>query len=163
MKTVAVRKAQPSDAAEMAAVLARSFAEYEALYTPDAFAATTPKSDEIRRRFSEGEMWVATLEERIVGTVSVIPENESLYIRSMAILPEARATGLGERLLIEIENFAVAGGYRRLFLCTTPFLHRAIRLYERFGFAVSSESPQELKGTPLVTMSKKLLVSSKHD
>lgn len=137
-------------------MLAESFAEYKSLYTAKAYAATTPNSDAIRKRFAEGATWVAELEEKIVGTVSVVPEDESLYIRSMAILPAARGNRIGERLLAVIEDFAVANGYRRLFLSTTPFLHRAIRLYENFGFKRSDEAPNELYGTPLVTMSKEL-------
>ena len=72
----------------------------------------------------------------------------------MAILPEARGAGIGKQLLIEIENFAVAGSYRRLFLSTTPFLYRAIRLYGQFGFVRSGVD--DLYGTSLLTMSKHL-------
>jgi GNAT superfamily N-acetyltransferase len=134
--------------------LPNRFAEYEALYTAEGFAATTPNSDVIETRLAEGATWIAVFEEKIVGTVSVIPEGESLYIRSMAILPEARGAGIGEQLLTEIENFAVAGGYRRLLLSTTPFLYRAIRLYGKFGFVRSGVA--DLYGTPLLTMSKNL-------
>ncbi|MBA3786754.1 MAG: GNAT family N-acetyltransferase [Acidobacteria bacterium] len=94
-----IRTAQPDDARAIASVLAESFAEYESLYTAEAFAATTPNEAVIKNRFDEGEMWIAVLGEKIVGTVSVVPENESLYIRSMAILPAARGAGIGERLL----------------------------------------------------------------
>jgi putative acetyltransferase len=158
MKEVEIRIAEPEDASEIASVLAESFAEYESLYTADAYAATTPKSDVIRDRFGEGEMWVAVLDGKVVGTVSVVFENESLYIRSMAILPIARGNKIGEQLLTKIENYA-ANGYRRLFLSTTPFLHRAIRLYENFGFQPNDEPPHELCGTPLLTMVKSLHIS----
>jgi len=137
-------------------VLARSFAEYKSLYTDEAYAATTPDGNTIRKRFAEGTTWIGALGGEIVGTVSVVPEDGSLYIRSMAVLPAARGGRIGERLLKEIENFAVAEGYRHLFLSTTPFLHRAIRLYEKFGFERSDEPPHELYGTPLVTMRKNL-------
>lgn len=99
-------------------------------------------------------MWVAEHERQIVGTVSVVPEGDSLHLRSMAILPAARGARIGERLLREIETFARANAYSRLFLSTTPFLHRAIRLYQRFGFEPTDQPPHELFGTPLLTMSK---------
>ncbi len=160
MKEVEIRTAEPIDTVEIASVLAESFAGYESLYTADAYAATTPKSNVIRDRFGKGEMWVAVLDEKVVGTVSVVPENESLYIRSMAILPTARGNEIGEQLLTKIEDYAVANGYRRLFLSTTPFLHRAISLYENFGFQTNDEPPHELYGTPLITMAKSLQVSN---
>lgn len=156
VKYAEIRKASPSDAPEIASVLAEAFAEYKSLYTAKAYAATTPDSSAIKKRFDEGTTWVAAIEGKIVGTVSVVPENESLYIRSMAILPAARGSGIGERLLARIEDFAAANGYRRLYLSTTPFLHRAIRLYEKLGFETTDQPPHELYGTPLVTMSKDL-------
>jgi len=149
-----IRLARPDDAPAIATALRTSFIEYESLYTPGGYAATTPKADEITRRFAEGQTWVAESSGEIVGTVSVVPEQDSLYIRSMAVVPAARGAHIGERLLMEIENFAFAGAYKRLFLSTTPFLYRAIRLYESFGFIRNDEPPHELFGTPLVTMSK---------
>jgi len=153
---ITIRFAQPDDAAAIAATLRNSFVEYESLYTPEGYAATTPNEAEIRRRFAEGQTWVAESPIQIVGTVSGLPKGNSLYIRSMAVLPAARGSGLGERLLREIENFALAEGYARLFLSTTPFLYRAIRLYKSFGFTRDNEPPNDLFGTPLVTMSKTL-------
>lgn len=149
-----LRIAAPEDSGTVAAVLAESFAEYQSSYTPGAFAATVPTVDEIKKRFGEGTMWVAVIGDKIVGTASVVPKNDSLYVRSMAIRPEARGNRIGERLLKEIEDYAVARNYRRLFLNTTPFLERAIRLYEKFGFVRCGED--DLFGTPLWTMEKSL-------
>lgn len=41
-------------------------------------------------------------------------------------------------------------------LSTTPFLARAIRLYEQSGFQPTTEGPSDLFGTPLFTMVKTL-------
>jgi len=147
-----IKTAHPEDAQIIASLLAESFAEYEPLYTAAAFSATTPNEAVIKNRFGEGEMWIDVLGKKIVGTVSVVPKNKSLYIRSMAILPEARGHRIGERLLTEIENYAVADGFGRLILSTTPFLYRAIRLYKKFGFERFGSS--DLCGTPLIEMEK---------
>jgi putative acetyltransferase len=72
----------------------------------------------------------------------------------MVVRPTARGQRIGERLLAQVENFAVAEGLGRLFLSTTPFLDRAIRLYERLGFQRINEGPHDLFGTPLFTMEK---------
>src|SRR5258708_32770281 len=97
----------------------------------------------------EGPVWVAIDEEEIVGTVSVVAEAESPYIRGMAVLPSARGARIGALLLIHIEEFARREGFSRWFLSTTPFLDRAIRLYERFGFQRTSDEPREFFVTPL--------------
>lgn len=153
---IQVRTAVPEDAPAIAAVLAAAFAEYEPAYTPQALAATTPTSDQIRPRFSEGPVWVALLGEAIVGTVAAVPKGERLYVRSMGVLPTARGHGIGGLLLRHVESFAAEGGYKSLFLSTTPFLAGAIALYERFGFRRSREGPHDLFGTPLFTMVKDL-------
>jgi GNAT superfamily N-acetyltransferase len=149
-----IRLAVIAEAPIIASILVQAFREYESLYTPEAFAVTTPTSEQIQRRWNEGPVWVAVQLDRIVGTVAAVPRGESLYIRSMAILPSARGEGIGRGLLQEAERLAVAHGFQRMILSTTPFLTHAIRLYEQFGFHRVSEGPQDLFGTPLFTMSR---------
>ena len=149
-KQFLIRAAEPSDAESVARVLAESFAEYESSYTPRAYAATVPSIDEIKRRFGEEKIWVAVCGERIVGTVAAVPKNDSLYVRSMAIVPTARGQKIGEKLLTEIENYAADRNCWKLFLNTTPFLKRAIRLYKKFGFV--RRGTDDLFGTSLVPM-----------
>jgi ribosomal protein S18 acetylase RimI-like enzyme len=149
-----VRFATVDDAESIAAVLRQAFVEYQALYTPQAFAATTPPAETLRERWSEGPVWVALENDRLVGTVAAIIKGKTLYVRSMAILPAARGHGLGKLLLREVEKFANAHGLRRLVLSTTPFLLAAIRLYERHGFQRTADGPHELYGTPLITMER---------
>jgi ribosomal protein S18 acetylase RimI-like enzyme len=151
-----MRAAVPEDAPSIASVLRESFAEYEPLYTREGFAATTPASEQVRERIEEGPVWVALDGEAVVGTVSVVPKGESLYVRGMAVAPAARGRRIGELLLRRVEDFASAHGFTRLFLSTTPFLGPAIGLYERHGFKRTGEGPGDLFGTPLFTMEKVL-------
>jgi GNAT superfamily N-acetyltransferase len=153
---VRMRMAVPDDAPAIASVLYQAFVEHKPAYTDGGFAATTSTSDQIRSRMSEGPVWVVLQDEAIVGTVSVVPRGDVLYIRGMAVLPTARGQGIGEMLLKHVEGYAYEQGHRRLYLSTTPFLLRAISLYEHFGFARSSEGPYDLFGTPLFTMVKTL-------
>lgn len=153
---VRIRMAVPADAALVASVLRESFLEYRDSYTPAAFAATTPASEEVRRRMREGPVWVALCGGSVVATVAAVTRGADLYVRGMAVLPTARGRRIGELLLREIEDYASSRGHRRLILSTTPFLHRAIRLYESFGFRRSEEGAHDLLGTPLFTMVKNL-------
>lgn len=139
---------------DIAAVLKQAFWEYEHLYTPEAFAATTPTDEQIANRWNEGPVWVAIQDNEIIGTVAAVPKDMSLYVRSMAVLPSARGLGTGLSLLQAVEQFATQNGNQRMFLSTTPFLDRAIRLYEKFGFQKTEDGPHNLFGTPLFTMQK---------
>jgi ribosomal protein S18 acetylase RimI-like enzyme len=151
---IRIRRAKDDDAEAIAALMFKSFVEYRFLYTPEGFAATAITAGEVSFRIAEGPVWVAVSGELIVGTVSVVSKGEALYIRGMAVLPAARGQRVGAMLLTHVEGFATTNNYRRLLLSTTPFLDRAIRLYERFGFQRTEAGPNELFGTPLFSMEK---------
>lgn len=153
---ISLRKAVREDAPAIAEVLYRAFREYEASYTQEAFAATPPTPERVRQRMLEGPIWVAEQNNIIVGTVSAVLEVQGVYIRSMAVLPGARGRGVGRLLLREAESYAIENRASRLFLSTTPFLSRAIALYESFGFRRNTDGPHDLFGTRLFTMVKSL-------
>lgn len=151
---ITIRLAHPHDAPTIAQVLYESFVEYEALYTPQGFAATTPNAEQIKARMHEGPVWIACCNDRVLGTVAAVMKGDSLYMRGMAVLPNARGLRVAARLLEEVERCALDQCCRRVFLSTTPFLSAAIHLYEGYGFQRTNELPHDLFGTPLFTMEK---------
>ncbi|MDX1439937.1 MAG: GNAT family N-acetyltransferase [Rubricoccaceae bacterium] len=151
-----IRKATGLDAEAIAALLRSSFREFEPCYTPKAYDATVLSPDRIRRRIEEGPVWVADAHNELVGTISVVLGAQGIYIRSMAVHPDARGRGVARLLLDEIERYASENVCRRLYLSTTPFLEAAIALYERVGFVRTDAEPHALYGTPLFTMEKHL-------
>lgn len=154
---VEIRAALPDDAEAIAGVIREAFAPFEKLYTPEAYAYTTPEAEKIRERFNEkGAIWVALKNEKVVGTISVVPEDERLYIRSMAVSPTAQGGGIGRRLLEEVEKYASERGFARLYLYTTPYLKGAIRLYEQNGFEGGEIDTDSFFGTPWFEMTKYL-------
>jgi putative acetyltransferase len=158
MVNTCIRLADPSESPAIALVLRHAFLEYEARYAPDAFAATTPTAQQIEQRWGEGPTWVAELSGGgVVGTIAAVPRSGCLYLRSMAIVPGARGRRLGWALLETAERFARDRRLDRMVLSTTPFLDRAIGLYERYGFQRCGGGPDALHGTPLVTMAKRVV------
>jgi ribosomal protein S18 acetylase RimI-like enzyme len=152
---VQLRRARAGDEMAISSVLLEAFREYLPQYTPAGFAATTPSPSEVLRRMEEGPVWLAIIESDTVGTVSaVLRGKHALYIRGMAVLPQARGLQIGNLLFELIEEYAKEHGCTKLVLSTTPFLDRAIRLYERLGFVRTDEGPHDLHGTPLITMGK---------
>ncbi len=155
---VEIRLASTEDSEAISAVLQNAFATFQFVYTPEAFAFTTPAAEVIRKRFDEkGAIWVAVKGKEIVGTVSVIPVNGRLYIRSMAVSPTTQGGGIGHKLLQTIDSYAFENGFKKIFLYTTDFLAEAIRLYERNGFEkIRDCGPEDFFGTPGLEMEKKL-------
>jgi len=87
---IEIRRAGPEDAPAIAVVLHESFVEFKALYTDGGFSATTPGTDQILARMREGPIWVALREGAVLGTVAAVVKSDSVYIRGMAVLPNAR-------------------------------------------------------------------------
>ena len=151
-----IRRATEKDADAVAHVLNEAFAEFKRLYTRAGYDATTPDVANIKARLAEGPTWLAEDGAAIVGTVSAIARDDGVYVRSMAVMPAARGKRVALHLMRQLELFAVSKKAERLYLSTTPFLFSAIRLYESLGFRRTGEPPDDLFGTPLVTMAKPL-------
>src|SRR5262245_4911040 len=94
---VRIRSALIGDTVDIASILREAFIEFESLYTPPAFVATSPTPDQILARWNAGPVWVAVQSEMLVGTVAAIPKSVGIYVRSMAVLPAARGQGIAER------------------------------------------------------------------
>lgn len=152
------RAADSADAQAISDTLRETFAEFQPLYTPQAYRASTPDVDVVRARLSEGPTWVIEVGDAIIGTVSVKPQVVGLYIRSMAVRPADRGRGAATMLLAQIDAYAHAHELRRLYLTTTPFLTAATALYQRAGFRFTGEESTP-HGTLLLTMEKLLPAS----
>ena len=111
----------------------------------------------IATRFVEGPIWVAERNGLVIGTVSVSTEPEGLYIRSMAVHPDAQGGGVGHKLLDSVDKFLQTSDTERVFLYTTYFVPGAKELYEKHGFKwVRDTTAEEWYGTPGLEMDKKI-------
>jgi len=107
---LAVRKATAADATTISALLKGAFAEFEALYTPEAFAVTVLGDSGVLARLEEGPLWVAEIGPAIIGTVGAKRVADSVMVRGMAAHPSARGLGVGKCLLDHVECFAIQDG-----------------------------------------------------
>jgi putative acetyltransferase len=154
---IVIRRSTPSDADSISEVLRAAFTPFKDGCTEGAFNAVTPTAAEIRARYTEGPIWVAETAEGVIGAVSTVPEPEWLYLRSMAVCPEAQGSGVGYRLIDAVEKHAIENGFDRLFLYTSDFLTGALQFYERCGFVRGRQTdPEEWHGTPGWAMERSL-------
>jgi GNAT superfamily N-acetyltransferase len=94
-----------------------------------------------------GRLWIAESDERIVGSIAMVDAGEGEgQLRWFLLVPEARGTGLGRRLLDEALAYARQRGFRHLFLWSFADLGDALRLYERAGFEVTERKTAFLWG-----------------
>ena len=155
-ENIIIRDANENDAERISSLLEDAFKEFKTFYTEEAYNATVITADEVINRMKEGKVWVAENDGHLVGTVTVVEQTGNLYIRGMAVLPSSRGKRIGYKLLQEVVSFAREKNIKKLELSTTPYLIKAISLYEIFGFIKSSETSNKFYGTPLFEMEKLL-------
>lgn len=152
-----IRKATPEDAPAIHALMRDAFGAFEPQYTPGCFDATVLDPVRIAARMQEGPVWVAEMDahDGLVGTVSAVHDERGMYVRGMAVHPDARRQRVGLRLLHVVEGYADGVGAPLLWLSTTTFLDASQALYRAAGF-VDAAGPADLHGTPLVSFEKSL-------
>lgn len=152
-----VRLAAAGDEGDVARLLLEAFTPFREQYTAGGFTETIGSVDVIRERLATAKIWIAYLGDDAVGTVTAIPEDERIYIRSMAVTPGAQGRGVGQKLLSALERDARERGFRSLYLYTTFVLPGAQPLYEKNGFVVTRETaPEEWHDMGGVEMEKTL-------
>jgi [ribosomal protein S18]-alanine N-acetyltransferase len=85
---------------------------------------------------------VAERDGRIVGYAGVWLMVDEAHITTFGVLPDARRSGVGVRMLLAVAELAIELGAARLTLEVRPSNAPAIALYERFGFAVVGRRPR---------------------
>ncbi len=152
-----IRLAGAGDEETVVRLLNKAFGPFREKYTLGGFAETTATAEVIRERLITAKIWLCYLDGDAVGTVTAIPEDERIYIRSMAVTPNAQGRGVGQELLDTLERDARERGFKKLYLYTTFVLPGAQPLYEKNGFVVTRETPpEEWHDMAGVEMEKKL-------
>jgi GNAT superfamily N-acetyltransferase len=75
--------------------------------------------------------------DEIIGTIGGASRGAEGHIRGMAMLPSAQGTGVADQLLQAIERYLAEAGCSFVTLDRTGPLTRAVRFYERHGYARS--------------------------
>jgi GNAT superfamily N-acetyltransferase len=82
-----------------------------------------------------GRLWVAEDEGRMLGSIALVDAGSRTgQLRWFLVVPEARGTGVGRRLLEEALAYARQRGMAHVYLWSFATLTDALRLYERAGF-----------------------------
>jgi DNA-binding MarR family transcriptional regulator/L-amino acid N-acyltransferase YncA len=95
--------------------------------------------------------WIAEGAGAIVGAIVVVREDKATArLRLFYLEAEARGHGLARQMVETLLGFARQAGYRRIVLSTYANLTAARKLYEKFGFVRTAQSPKRHYGKKLV-------------
>ena len=104
---------------------------------PNAPARNDPVQDIQRKLPHQPELFVvATIDERLAGTCMAGFDGHRGWLHLVAVLPEHRGRGVGERMLELAEERLAALGCPKLNLQVRGETPEAVAFYERLGYAV---------------------------
>jgi DNA-binding MarR family transcriptional regulator/GNAT superfamily N-acetyltransferase len=101
--------------------------------------------------------WIAEVDGQPAGCVFCMRKDDDVaQLRLLLVEPNARGSGIGERLVAECVGFARRTGYREIVLWTNDVLHAARRIYQRAGFELVSSAEHHSFGHDLVAQDWRL-------
>lgn len=92
-----------------------------------------------------GNFWLAIDGDQVVGTIALqnYGKNRAM-IKRMSVKKEYRRKGIGQRLLTELITFAKKSNLETVYLTTMNEFEAARNLYEKNGFQVIDELPEDM-------------------
>ena len=88
----------------------------------------------------EYELYIAYTGNKPSGIILIDPRGVagSPYIKSVAVWPDYRGSGIGTKLISHAEDL-FRGKARFIFICVSSFNFRARKLYEKCGYQIAGE------------------------
>lgn len=80
-------------------------------------------------------IFVANVEKETVGTVTVVEDEDILWVTALATISERQGQGIGSSMLAFVLAEAVTLGYQKVMLDVEIDNDRALSLYEKAGFS----------------------------
>ena len=138
MKSISIRKIEPTDNLALAKIIRDALTEFKAnkpgtVYFDDS-------TDHLYELFQQekGIYNVAIDNDQVVGGGGIVHTTglamDTCELVKLYLSPAARGKGIGRALMQKCLEEAKNAGYKKVYLETMPELISAIPLYEQFGF-----------------------------
>jgi ribosomal protein S18 acetylase RimI-like enzyme len=101
-----------------------------------------------------GEAWVLVEGDETSGVLVMRPENDHLFVETVAVRPDRQGSGLGRRLMAFVEEAARGRGLREIQLYTNEKMEENLPFYRSLGFEETGRRLDE--GYRRVFMKKRL-------
>lgn len=136
--TISIRPIQPGDNAAIATIIRHTLAEFGANHPGTVYY--DPTTDALYELFQakHSAYFIAEIDGVIVGGGGIYPTDglpgDTCELVKMYLLPQARGSGLGSRMIQLCIDTARENGFQHIYLETMTELKAALKVYERMGF-----------------------------
>jgi aminoglycoside 6'-N-acetyltransferase I len=98
-----------------------------------------PSMEVISTYLDLSEIYVALLEDKIIGTFVLYPvDDDTLEIKNIAVDESLQRRGIGKLLLNKAEQISVSKGAKKIDIATSNASFEALSLYQKAGFDMHS-------------------------
>lgn len=140
-------------AADAAAVAQLAEAAYEK-YVERIGRRPAPMDSDYAALIEDANVWVLTCDDRLLGSLVTIVNDDHLLLDSIAVAPDAQGHGYGALLLRRAEDDAHDAGLAEVRLYTNAAMTENVAMYPRFGYVETHRGGQD--GFRRVFFSKRL-------
>lgn len=128
-----ITTAEERDAGEIMTVQRAAYVSEALLYDTTRLSALSEPLAEIRKSVAAGEVLVARMDSRIVGSVRGVRQGDECHVGRLVVAPDLQGRGIGTALLRAVERHG-GDGVRRFVLHTGDRSHANIALYRKVGY-----------------------------
>jgi ribosomal protein S18 acetylase RimI-like enzyme len=132
-----------------------AFNEYESVLSVPSSAMWETVED-TAGHIALGGAVLARLGDEPVGSGRYELHEDHLYIGRLSVLPARRGHGVGEAMMLAMEQRGLHAGKREAHISVRVLLERNIALYERLGYVVTARYQHERGNETVVDMMKRL-------
>ena len=94
---------------------------------------------------NNGDFWIALDNDKVIGTVALFDFGDNKgYVKRMYVAEKYRGTGVAQKLLAKLIEFAKKNKYKEIFLITTKDMVAANKFYYKEGFRGINNTPSNL-------------------
>jgi N-acetylglutamate synthase-like GNAT family acetyltransferase len=128
--TVSIRRAEPTDAAAITALVSQAYTPYIARIGREP----APMTRDYDAAVATGHTWVAESARQLVGMLLLAPATDYLLVDTIAVADASRGLGIGAALLAVADQEARRLGLAQVRLYTNAAMTENLAYYPRRGY-----------------------------
>jgi predicted N-acetyltransferase YhbS len=133
MDTIVYREGNEGDIPQILGVIKAAFAEYVGRLDPPS-SAERKTAAVVREELRGATAVVAEHQQTIIGSVFYRPQDDSVYLDRLAVLPAWRGQGVGRRLMAIVEEKTAELGLEKVTLSVRIALIENQLYYRQLGY-----------------------------